>query len=107
MFVLAATLQVKPEHREAFFEAQVENARASVRDEPGCVRFEVLVDAFDPNRMHIYEVFRDQAGLDAHLVAPHYARFREKVMGWFAAPLPGAAIIHYGVNVFPTDDAWE
>ena len=111
MLSLMAIIHIVPEHREAFFEAQVENAEASVRDEPGCMDFHVLqgvahgspwdpqTDEDDPNRMVVYEVFKDRAGLDAHLEAPHYAKFREIVQGMHAKPPE----VYYFNNVFPDD----
>lgn len=111
MFALIAIIQIVPQHRETFFKAQSENAEASVRDEPGCLGFHVLqgvahgspwdpqTDEFDPNRMVVYEMFEDRAAFEAHLEAPHYARYREKVKGMRAAP----NVVYYFNNFFPDD----
>ena len=42
MFSLWVTLEITPEGREEFLEAIAINARASVRDEEGCYRFDVI-----------------------------------------------------------------
>ena len=73
MHVLIVTLKIKSEHREAFIEAMLEDARGSVRNEPGCLRFDVLQDDQEPNTLHLYEVYRDQSALEAHRQAPHYS----------------------------------
>ena len=41
MHTVIVNLQVKPDMVEAFLEAIGENSRASRRDEPGCLRFDV------------------------------------------------------------------
>ena len=53
MQVLLVDIQVKPKHLEAFIEATLDDARGSVQNEPGCLRFDVLQDAQDPNRIHL------------------------------------------------------
>lgn len=103
MLVLQVTLQIKPEHREAFLTAMLQNASSAVRDEPGCLRFDVVQDLEDPNRMYLYEVYKDQAGLDAHRQAPHYLTWRAAVQDWYAQP----AVRRLGHNVFPLDADWR
>jgi autoinducer 2-degrading protein len=49
MYTVIVNLQVKPDMVEAFLEAMGENSRASRRDEPGCLRFDVHRDNDDPN----------------------------------------------------------
>jgi quinol monooxygenase YgiN len=40
------------------------------------MRFNVLQDAQDQNVYYFYEVYRDEAALEAHRAAPHYAVWR-------------------------------
>ena len=49
MYVLIVSARVKPEQRGRFLEAIEENAVTSVRDEPGCLRFDVVRDNDDPD----------------------------------------------------------
>jgi quinol monooxygenase YgiN len=42
------TIKIKAGHRDAFMEAMLSDARGSVHDELGCLRFDVLQDAKDP-----------------------------------------------------------
>jgi len=76
MFALIVSLKVKPEMRERFLEAAADDSTCSVRDEPGCRRFDVLQDQADPNHFFFYEVYRDEAALEAHRATPHYPRWR-------------------------------
>ena len=75
MIALFVSLKVKPELRDRFLSAAEDDSICSVRDEDGCFRFDVLQDTADANRFFFYEVYRDQAALDAHRQAPHFARW--------------------------------
>ena len=103
MFALFVTIQIKPEHKAAFMEAMLEDARGSVTDEPGCLRFDVVEDAEDPNRIHLFEVYKDQAAIEAHRQAPHYLKWRETVKDWHAAD----PVRRMGSTVFPPDSDWK
>jgi autoinducer 2-degrading protein len=81
MLALVVSLQVKPDQRERFLAAAEDDSICSVRDEPGCLRFDVLQDNADPDHFFFYEVYRDDAALAAHQQAPHYARWREAAAG--------------------------
>ena len=103
MQVLLVSIQVKPEHREAFIEATLDDARGSVQDEPGCLRFDVLQDDKDPNRIYLYEVYRDQAAIEAHRQTAHLLKWRETVQDWFTTPIQ----VQRCATVFPPDQAWH
>jgi (4S)-4-hydroxy-5-phosphonooxypentane-2,3-dione isomerase len=76
MLAIWVKVRVKPEARERFLKAIEVDALGSERDEPGCLRFNVLHDQQDPNVYYFYEVYRDEAALEAHRAAPHYAVWR-------------------------------
>jgi len=95
---------VQEGHKGAFLEAVVEDARSSVHHEPGCLRFDVIQDANDPNRIWLYEVYKDEAAFQAHLQAPHLIKFRETTQAWRAAGPQGAG--RGSSNVWPSDDEW-
>lgn len=88
MHVVCVYVHVKPEHREAFIRASLENARNTVQ-EPGNLRFDVLQQADEPDRFILYEVYRDEAGAKAHKETAHYARWRDAVEPWMAEPRRG------------------
>ena len=103
MIALIVTIQIKPAHKNAFMESMMGDARGSNYDEPGCIRFDVLQDNEDPNRIHLYEVYKDQAALDAHRQAPHYLKWRETVKDWFAAE----NVRRVATPVYPPDNIWR
>jgi autoinducer 2-degrading protein len=88
MYVVCVHIHVKPEHREAFIEATMENARNTLH-ESGNLRFDVLQQADDENRFVLYEAYRDELGMKAHKETPHYARWAEMVTPWMAEPRKG------------------
>ena len=85
MFVACVHIHVKPEHRHAFLEVTLENARQTIQ-EPGNLRFDVLQQADDPTRFVLYEVYQDESGMKAHKATPHYARWAAVVPNWLAEP---------------------
>ena len=73
MLAIWVKVRVKPDMRDKFLKAIEHDALGSERDEPGCHRFNVLQDEKDQNVYYFYEVYRDEAALEAHRAAPHYA----------------------------------
>ena len=53
----------------------LENAAASLRDEPECHKFDVLNYEDDPETFVFYEVYSNAASLDAHRDTPHFKKF--------------------------------
>ncbi len=96
MFVACVSVFVKPEFREVFIEASLENAR-NTRKEPKNLRFDVLQCLDDPNRFFLYEVYRDETGLDDHKTTTHYQKWRDSVEEMMAKPREG--VKHK--NLFP------
>ena len=103
MISIFVTLQVKGEFREQFMEASLGDAQGSVRDEPGCFRFDILQSNEDPNRFHLYEVYQDDAALEAHRNAPHYKKWIETVEDWFEGDRTRVEM----TTIFPSDDGWR
>ena len=102
MLAMWVKVRVKPEGRDKFLKAIEVDALGSERDEPGCCRFNVLQDQRDPNVYYFYEVYRDEAALEAHRAAPHYAVWRAA-----ADTLDGPAEATRCATVFPSAaDYW-
>ncbi len=76
MFSLMVQMTVQPGRREEFLAGMAANAEASVRDEPGCLRFDVCSVGSDENRFVLYELYTDGAAFAAHKAAPHFAQWR-------------------------------
>ena len=84
MHAIFVTINIKDGHRDEFMAASLGDSQGSVRDEPGCLRFDILEDKTNPNRFYLYEVYEDQdAHMTAHRNAPHYLKWRETVSPWF------------------------
>ena len=86
MLALMVSLKVKPDQRDRFLAVAEDDSTCSVRDEPGCFRFDVLEDQADRNHFVFYEVYRDDAALQAHTQMPHFARWREAAAQVLDAP---------------------
>ena len=76
MFSLMVQMDVRPERRADFLAGIAANAEASVRDEPGCLRFDVCSVDSDENRFVLYELYSDADAFAAHKAAPHFAQWR-------------------------------
>ena len=76
MLALVVSLRVKPDQRDKFLTVIEDDSICSVRDEPGCVRFDVLQDNADENHFFFYEVYRDESAFQAHTETPHLKRWR-------------------------------
>ena len=77
MFSLMVQLEVRPEDRDEFLAAITTNAQASVRDEPGCHRFDVSAVEGNENRFVLYELYDDAEAFEAHKRAPHFGDWRQ------------------------------
>jgi autoinducer 2-degrading protein len=77
MFSLVVQVEVRPDRREEFLTSIAANAEASVRDEPGCLRFDVCSVATDPDRFLFYELYTGAEAFAAHKASPHFGRWRE------------------------------
>jgi autoinducer 2-degrading protein len=78
MLVVAVLYEIKPVSREAFRDAILKNAAASLRDEPECHRFDV---SFSPDglRCFLYELYTDEAAFDFHRRTEHFSEFIQVV----------------------------
>jgi (4S)-4-hydroxy-5-phosphonooxypentane-2,3-dione isomerase len=103
MVILHVTVQVIPEHVSEYLEAVRHDAEHSERDEPGCLRFDVIQDRDDANRFYYYEVYKDEAALEAHRQSPHFKLYVERTSRWLAAPPER----RFGKNLIPVDSEWR
>ena len=82
MKVLAVEFRIQPARVDDFAAAIAANARASLADEPGCRQFDVCRDPADPCSFFLYELYDDDAAIDAHLAAPHFRAMDAATAGW-------------------------
>jgi quinol monooxygenase YgiN len=76
MFSLVVQMTVRPGRREEFLAGMAANAEASVRDERGCLRFDICSVEGDENRFLLYELYTDAEAFAAHKAAPHFVTWR-------------------------------
>jgi len=101
MLVVHIQVHIKPECVEAFKEATLANARASVQ-EPGIARFDVVQQQDDPTRFVLVEVYRDTNAAAAHKETRHYAVWRDAVASMMAELRSSVKFS----NFFPDDKEW-
>lgn len=102
LVVVVVQLKVQPEHLEAFKQLTLENARATLREEPGALRFDVVQEVEDPTRFVLYEAYRGPEDHAAHRETAHYKRWRDAAPDMLAEPRTSKRY----VNLHPDDDAW-
>lgn len=101
MLVVHIQVHVKSEFIDAFKEATLANARASV-EEPGIARFDVVQRQDDPARFVFVEVYRSAEASAAHKETRHYQIWRDTVAPMMAEPRSSVKC----TNVFPDDTGW-
>lgn len=105
MYIIVAPIQIKEGHKDEFIEALLDDAKGSVNDEPGCLRFDVVQDAADANRVWLYEVYKDEAAFQAHTQAPHFIKFSGMIADLREPGLQGAGRGSH--NIWPPDGEWK
>ncbi len=103
MYALVVTIDIKPGQKDPFIAAMLDDARGSVHNEPGCIRFDIIQDEHDVNRIYLYEVYADRAAFDAHMNTPHFLAWQDTVKDWFAKP----PVVGSGPSIFPLDADWN
>jgi len=101
MLVVHVHVQVKPECVEAFKQATVANAQASLR-EPGVARFDCVQQQDDPCRFVLVEAYRTPDAPAAHKETSHYQIWRDTVTVMMATPRTSVKF----TNLYPQDDAF-
>ena len=81
-FAIAVTFRIRPEHLDAFRTRVQQQARDSVRLEPGCTQFDVLSDESDANVIFLYETYKDADAFVEHRTTPHFLDFDKQVTPW-------------------------
>ncbi|MBB6251043.1 putative quinol monooxygenase [Nitrospirillum iridis] len=56
------------------------------RAEPGNLRYDLFRGTDSPVRFHLFELYADQAAIDAHRASPHYTAFRAALGDLLAEP---------------------
>ncbi len=73
--VIVVDFLLKPGAIDRFRQLIMDNARATMRTEPGCRRFDVVTVEGDPDRIMLYEIYENDDAFAAHLRTSHYEAF--------------------------------
>ncbi|HWA61760.1 MAG TPA: putative quinol monooxygenase [Caulobacteraceae bacterium] len=73
--IVAGTVRVPPQNIDRFRPHMVEMMTAT-QAEDGCFAYSYAEDVGEPGLIHVFEVWRDQAALDAHFQTQHMAAWR-------------------------------
>ena len=85
MFVVHVTFKVKPEHRDAFLSATLEDAVVS-RQEPGIAAFHVLERENEPGTFVLAEFFKSRDDGLNHLATDHFKAWQARIKPMLEAP---------------------
>ena len=75
---LVVDFRVRPGTKARFLEIIKEHAAQTLANEEGCLRFEVCDPLEGEDRVFLYEMYADEAALEAHKASPILARTRER-----------------------------
>ncbi|MCC7267651.1 MAG: antibiotic biosynthesis monooxygenase [Caulobacteraceae bacterium] len=73
--IIAGTVRVPPETLDAFRPHMQAMLDAS-RGEDGCLAYSYAEDVIEPGLIRVFELWRDQAAIDAHFATAHMAAWR-------------------------------
>lgn len=83
-FAVCVTFALQPDAAPAFLPLMTANAEASLSNEPGCIRFDVLTDPTRPAEVFLYELYDDAAAFQEHLQSAHFKAFDAAVADMIA-----------------------
>ena len=73
--IVAGTVRADPQNLERF-RPHMTAMMAASQAEDGCIAYSYGLDVAEPGLVRVFEVWRDQAALDAHFQTEHMARWR-------------------------------
>ena len=83
MYVIIAPIQIKEGKKDEFVQEMILDAKGSIENEPGCLTFDIIQDPDEPNRIWLYEVYKDEVAFKIHSETPHFTKWRDAVKDWF------------------------
>jgi quinol monooxygenase YgiN len=76
-YVRLAELDIDPAQMERFNAAIREGVTTAVRVEPGVLALYAVLEKDHPNRVRVFEMYKDEAAYQKHLQTPHFRKFRD------------------------------
>jgi quinol monooxygenase YgiN len=74
--IVAGVFRVPPENLAALRPHMLQ-VMAATRAEAGCLQYAYAEDLAEPGLIRVFEMWTDQAALDAHFAAPHMAVWKD------------------------------
>jgi autoinducer 2-degrading protein len=81
---IVAHLQIHPRHFDAYLKLAKAHGARSLKEDPGCRQFDVMVAEEPANLLVLYEVYDDEASFQGHANAPRMADYRAATTGMVA-----------------------
>jgi len=75
---IIGTIEVAPGKPDQVLPLRMAHGARCLRDEPGTLRFEVMISREDDSKLLVYEVYQDDAAFDMHRNGLPVAKFREE-----------------------------
>jgi (4S)-4-hydroxy-5-phosphonooxypentane-2,3-dione isomerase len=82
LLALVVEFHIRSEFVGDFAAAIEDNARASRETEPGCRQFDVCRNPADASLFFLYELYDDEAAIQAHLQSAHFLQMDQRTAGW-------------------------
>ena len=75
MYAVTVMFKVKEGKIDRFLPLMKANAESSVREEPGCLQFDVCQDHGQAEEIFLYEIYEDADAFAAHRETKHFKEF--------------------------------
>jgi (4S)-4-hydroxy-5-phosphonooxypentane-2,3-dione isomerase len=82
---LIGTIEIAPGKKEELLAQLLAHKARCRKDEPGTLQMDVLALRDDDARLHVYEVYRDDAAFEEHHRGPSLAQFKASTAGMIGA----------------------
>jgi autoinducer 2-degrading protein len=79
MLAIIVDFEAEPGQGAELCDALKTQARNSLENEEGCRHFDVCADPDNDHRFMLYELYDDEAAIEAHRSTDYYAAFRERI----------------------------
>lgn len=87
MIAIAGTIELLDAHdRDECVERSLPLQRSTRHDEPGCLAYVFAADPASDRAIHVFELWADEASLQAHFAHPNFAAMREVLRGYDRGP---------------------
>ncbi|HEY1276380.1 MAG TPA: putative quinol monooxygenase [Thermoleophilaceae bacterium] len=86
MYNIAVSFNIPPERREDFIATALKDGRDSGANEPGTLRFELIVDEADPNKFYLNEAYEDLDAFNVHADGEYFKEFFAAIEAYAEGP---------------------